>query len=69
MSKISISRSFPDNVDEAATWYTKRGFWVVPVEQKRPYTPKWQNMRLGLEDLGDYFNGRKQNLGVLLGVP
>jgi hypothetical protein len=70
-AKKATTITFPDNVDKAAEWYTERGFFVLPVpaDRKGPQIRKWQNLRLSLDDLPAYFNGKKQNLGVLTGVP
>lgn len=57
----------------AAFAYTTRGFRVVPVppRKKGPVHDGWQNLRLGFDDLPQYFNGTfgAGNLGVLLGEP
>jgi DNA-binding transcriptional ArsR family regulator len=54
-----------------AEGYVRRGLAVVPIPEgrKRPVIPAWQTMRLCLEDLDDHFNGRPQNVGILLGEP
>jgi hypothetical protein len=65
------------NYDSAASirryaeGYVERGLAVIPVPEgrKRPVISSWQKLRLRPEELGDYFNGRPQNIGVLLGEP
>jgi hypothetical protein len=54
-----------------AEGYAARGLTVVPIPEgrKRPAIPSWQTLRLRPEELGDYFNGRPQNVGILLGEP
>ena len=54
-----------------AEGYVRRGLAVVPIPEgrKRPVIPAWQTLRLRLEDLDDHFNGRPQNVGILLGEP
>ena len=51
--------------------YAQRGFAVVPIPEgrKRPVIPSWQTLRIRSEDLNEYFNGRLQNVGILLGEP
>jgi P4 family phage/plasmid primase-like protien len=58
-------------VKDAAIEYAKRGWSSIPVpyRSKAPVLDAWQNLRLTAETLGDYFNGRPQNIGVLLGEP
>jgi len=54
---------------EAASRYVAAGFHVVPVpyRQKGPVLDEWQNLRLRSEDLLSYFDGERQNVGILLG--
>jgi hypothetical protein len=58
-------------VIEAARWYTQRGFWVIPIPfgEKGPKLKDWPALRLEAGDIDRYFNGAKQNIGVLLGAP
>ena len=51
--------------------YASRGLAVVPIPegQKNPALPSWQRLRIEPEDVAEYFNGRPQNIGVLLGEP
>jgi hypothetical protein len=39
----------------------------VPYREKKPTITGWPNLRLSAVDLPRYFNGRPQNIGVLLG--
>jgi putative DNA primase/helicase len=54
-----------------AEGYVERVLAVIPVPEgrKRPVIPSWQTLRLSPEKLCDHFNGRPQNIGVLLGEP
>jgi hypothetical protein len=56
---------------ELATAYTERGWSVIPVphRSKNPGYKGWERTRLGLEELPHHFNGRLQNVGVLMGEP
>ena len=55
----------------AAGQYVERGWSVVPVphRSKNPGFHSWQQLRLAEADLPEHFNGRPQNIGVLLGEP
>ena len=55
----------------AAEQYAKRGWSVIPIppRSKNPGLKGWERMRLTAESLDDHFNGRPQNVGVLLGEP
>jgi hypothetical protein len=55
----------------AAEKYVRRGLAVVPIPtgQKRPALEGWEKLRLGDEDLRHHFNGKPQNIGLLLGEP
>lgn len=56
---------------ELALRYTvKYGMCVVPVPylSKGPKTPGWPDLRLGVEDIPDYFNGKQQNIGAIMGT-
>src|SRR5918994_7352663 len=55
----------------AAEEYICRGFAVVPVPhgKKGPILKGWEDLRLTLEELPQYFNGRPQNVGLILGNP
>ena len=51
--------------------YASRGLRVVPIPkgQKNPVLPSWQRLRIKPEEISEYFNGRPQNIGILLGEP
>src|SRR5687767_2326519 len=53
----------------AAKRCIERGWAIVPIpdRSKGPVLPGWQKIRITLENVGQYFNGRPQNIGVLLG--
>jgi hypothetical protein len=55
----------------AAEEYICRGFAVLPVPhgKKGPILKGWEDLRLTLEELPQYFNGRPQNVGLILGNP
>ena len=55
---------------EAAREYVRRGWNVVPVpfKQKRPVLKEWEQLRLGENDLGQYFD-QPANIGLILGEP
>jgi hypothetical protein len=55
---------------ETAQSYVSRGWSVIPVppKKKRPVLTEWQNYRLSINELQQHFNGKRQNIGVLLGV-
>lgn len=67
-----------DSVLESATRLLRRGFGVVPVAHKSkvptdPHTnrpiEKWQLLRITESDLGKWFNGKPQNVGMVCGEP
>jgi hypothetical protein len=55
----------------AAERYVRRGFAVVPIPhgKKSPVLESWEGLRLTPEKLPEYFNGKPQNVGLLLGDP
>jgi hypothetical protein len=42
---------------------------AVPYKSKNPGRDDWQNERLTVDDIPQYFNGHAQNVGLLLGEP
>ena len=40
----------------------------VPYREKGPKIKAWQRLRIGKADLAKYFDGKKQNFGVILGI-
>jgi len=55
---------------EFATDYLRRGWQPLPVphRSKNPDLRAWQNLILSEKDLPKHFNGKPQNIGVLLGA-
>jgi hypothetical protein len=55
---------------QAALTYIEAGWFPVPVpyKGKGPQTPGWPELRLTAETAPKYFNGTRQNIGVLLGL-
>ena len=58
-----------DRILAAARAYCQRGWSVIPIphRQKAPTIKGWQNLQLTEADLERHFNGRAQNIGVILG--
>jgi len=56
---------------QIATDYHGRGWSPIPVQygSKNPNREGWQNLELTREQLSTCFNGKPQNIGVLLGEP
>jgi putative DNA primase/helicase len=56
---------------DAALRLIDRGFYLVPVpfREKKPVLDSWQNLRIGKADASQYFNGQRQNVGIILGAP
>ncbi len=56
---------------DAAADYVTRGWAPIPVPwgTKAPTLHGWPELRLTPQTLKDYFNGDRQNIGVLLGQP
>lgn len=63
--------SSPLTPHAAALLYAGRGWSVVPIpfRSKNPGFDDWPQMRLTIETIGQHFNGKPQNIGVLLGEP
>lgn len=61
----------PSVAFEHATQYAARGWCPIPVPFKRkgPNSPGWQKLRIGSDQVSQHFNGKAQNVGVLLGEP
>jgi len=51
--------------------YVGAGFAVVPIphRSKRPVLEGWEALKLSADELPEHFNGRPQNVGLLLGKP
>lgn len=60
-----------DTARKAAERYLSRGWSVIPIPHrtKKAIDKGWPQMRLTHETLDQHFNGRPQNVGVLLGEP
>lgn len=60
-----------DTARKAAERYLARGWSVIPIPHrtKKAIDKGWPQMRLTHETLDQHFNGRPQNIGVLLGAP
>jgi hypothetical protein len=56
---------------ETALDYIRRGWPPVPVPHrtKFPVIDEWQNLRITEKEIPRYFNGKLQNIGVILGKP
>jgi hypothetical protein len=54
---------------EAALIYIRRGWRPIPVpyRKKGPELTDWPSLRISEAEAPRYFNGAKQNIGVLLG--
>src|SRR3954453_23468297 len=54
---------------EGARSWIERGFHPIPVPHatKKPVLQGWQKLRISLDEIGTYFNGQPQNIGILLG--
>ena len=59
------------NTSRYAQGYIERGMAVVPnpLKRKSPVLPEWQNLRIKVEEVPLYFDGKSQNIGTLLGKP
>jgi hypothetical protein len=55
---------------ETAKQYQRRGWQPIPIphRSKNPNLPGWQNFKTTEADLPKHFNGKQQNIGVLLGA-
>jgi Bifunctional DNA primase/polymerase, N-terminal len=55
----------------AAERYIRAGFAVVPIphRSKRPVLEGWEALRLTPNTLPEHFNGKPQNVGLILGQP
>ena len=58
-------------IKRAAERYIGRGFAVVPIPhgKKRPTLEGWEGLRLTTDELPEHFNGKPQNIGLVLGEP
>src|SRR5687767_10114719 len=56
---------------ERAYEYLKRGWTPLPIpfRSKSPNFKDWQKFRVTEAELPNHFNGKEQNIGVILGKP
>lgn len=56
---------------KAATECVQRGWSVIPIptREKNPGKNGWQQLRITADTVGEHFNGKPQNIGLLLGEP
>lgn len=61
----------PQDAVRYARQYANRGLAVLPIPagQKNPALRSWQRLRIEPEEVAEHFNGRPQNVGILLGEP
>jgi hypothetical protein len=59
------------SVLRAAERYVRAGFAVVPIphRSKGPVLEGWEALRLTTDELSEHFNGKPQNVGLILGQP
>ena len=51
--------------------YLDKNLAVIPIPtgKKGPVLLDWQNLRIQSDDIPQYFNGKPENIGLLLGEP
>jgi hypothetical protein len=56
---------------EYAKSYLDQNLAIIPIPagKKGPVLPDWQKLRIQLEDVPQFFNGKALNIGILLGEP
>jgi hypothetical protein len=56
---------------KAATECIQRGWSVIPIptREKNPGKKGWQQLRVTEDNVAEHFNGKPQNIGLLLGEP
>lgn len=71
VSALGAARKSLTSLDLAREAIVQRRIAVVPIpdRKKKPVIVGWQNLRITAETASEYFNGRKQNLGAILGDP
>lgn len=59
------------DISDIARDYIARGWAVVPIphRSKSPVVKDWPNLRITTETIPQFFNGKPQNIGVILGTP
>jgi len=57
------------NVSDCALKYIREGYAPIPIlfKKKNPKIKEWTKLRLNQENYSSYFNGKKQNIGIILG--
>ena len=70
-TKDGEAKSDPGLTRFAAGHYVSRGWSVIPVphRSKNPGFRGWERLRISADTIDKHFNGRLQNVGVLLGEP
>jgi hypothetical protein len=65
-----VDELFMTAILEIALNYKRRGWQPIPIahRSKKPNFSGWQNFTVTEKDLPNYFNGKPQNIGVLLGA-
>src|SRR3982750_3729026 len=55
---------------DVATQYINCGISPIPVpyKRKKPVKTGWPELRIGLNNVDEYFNGTQSNIGALLGI-
>lgn len=68
---IPQNETFRQDLAKVAREYIARGYAPIPVPfgQKAVTREAWQQLRIVTENVGAYFNGHPQNIGLLLGEP
>ena len=71
MTKDTRFRPSGQAARDYASEYIARGWAPIPVpwRSKNPGYDGWQHLRVTADTLHQYFNGTRQNVGVLLGDP
>ena len=70
MREIEINDVASESAVELACAYLRRGWKPVPVpyRQKAPTIQDWQNLEITEDNVGDYFDDGRQNIGVQMGA-
>jgi bifunctional DNA primase/polymerase-like protein len=57
------------NISEYVLEYIESGYSPIPIpfKKKGPKLKKWPELRLNRQNYSSHFNGKKQNIGILLG--
>ena len=51
--------------------YIEHGFAPIPIhyKSKQPVNKGWPNLKIGTNDIGEYFGGQPTNIGIVTGKP